>query len=98
IPVAGPINPAVARFLRRIDMKQVTIRRCPVCHNIGNLTSSVTAALKNDQDTNVKVVDGAKGEFTVEVDGRPISKKPGETLPTVHEVIEGVHGKTRAGV
>jgi len=79
-------------------MKQVTIRRCPVCHNIGNLTSMVTAALKNDPDTNVNVVEGEKGEFTVEVDGRPISKKSGETLPTAQNVVKAVHGKARAAV
>jgi hypothetical protein len=41
-------------------MKQVIIRRCPVCPNIGSLTDSVTAALKNEKDVRVQVVDGAK--------------------------------------
>jgi hypothetical protein len=73
-------------------MKQVTIRRCPVCQNIGNLANSVAATLRNDKDTEVQVVDGAKGEFTVEVDGQEVQTLKGEMLPTTDEVVNAVHG------
>lgn len=79
-------------------MKQVTIRRCPVCHNIGNLTNSVTAALRNEKDVRLQVVDGAKGEFTVEVDGRKVSTPTGEMLPTPDEVVNAVRGEVGAAV
>ena len=78
-------------------MKQVTIRRCPVCHNIGGLTNEVSAALKNDTDVKVDVVDGAKGEFTVEVDGQTVSKLSGEMLPTVDEVTRAIRGGVGVG-
>lgn len=78
-------------------MKQVTIRRCPTCHNIRGLADSAAAALKNDKDLNVKIVDGAKGEFAVEVDGRPVSKLSGEMLPTPEEVANAVRGGVGAG-
>jgi hypothetical protein len=78
-------------------MRQVTIRRCPVCHNIRGLTDSVTAALKGDRDLNVNVVDGAKGEFAVEVDGREVSRLSGAMLPTADEVANAVRGSVGAG-
>ena len=79
-------------------MKTVTIRRCPVCQNIRGLTDSVSAALKNEKDAQVSVVDGAKGEFTVEVDGRKVSGPSGETLPTPEEVVRAVRGEAGIGV
>lgn len=79
-------------------MNNVTIRRCPVCHNIGGLTNEVQAALKNDKDVRVSVVDGAQGEFTVEVDGRKVSGPSGEMLPTAEEVTRAVRGEAGAGV
>lgn len=71
-------------------MKQVTIHRCPVCPNIGGLTDSAVAELENEKDVQVQVVDGAKGEFTVEVDGRKVVAPKGEMLPTVDEVVHAV--------
>ena len=78
-------------------MTQVTIRRCPVCHNIGGLTNEISAALKNDTDVKVNVMDGAKGEFTVEVDGQTVSKLSGEMLPTVDEVTRAIRGGVGVG-
>lgn len=78
-------------------MKKVTIRRCPVCANIRSLTDSVTAQLQGDKNLNVMVVDGAKGEFTVEVDGRQVFKPSGEMLPTADEVTQAVRGEVGAG-
>jgi len=40
----------------------------------------------------VRVVDGKTGEFTVEVDGRPITTADGEMMPTVEEVATAARG------
>jgi hypothetical protein len=77
-------------------MKQVVIRRCPDCPNIGSLTDSVVAALENEKDVGVHVEDGAKGEFTVEVDGRKVATPKGEMLPTVNEVVSAVQSNVGA--
>jgi len=51
-------------------------------------------ALKG-QDVRLNVVDGAKGEFSVEVDGQNIYQQAGETLPTPEEVVSAVkNGRT----
>lgn len=73
-------------------MKQVTIRRCPTCASIRSHTDAVVAELKRDPEANVRVVDGKTGEFTVEVDGRPIPTAHGEMMPTVEEVATAVRG------
>jgi hypothetical protein len=78
-------------------MKQVTIRRCPTCSTIGSHTDAVVAELKRDPNLKVQVVDGAKGEFTVEVDGRPVHKMSGEMMPTAEEVATAVRGGVGAG-
>jgi len=67
-------------------MKTVTIHRCPTCHTIGGHTDRLLASLKDDPDLKVDVVDGAKGEFSVEVDGRRIRGKSGEVLRNVSEI------------
>jgi hypothetical protein len=77
-------------------MKQVVIRRCPDCPNIGSLTGSVVAALENEKDVGVHVEDGAKGEFTVEVDGRKVATPKGEMLPTADEVVSAVQSNVGA--
>jgi hypothetical protein len=77
-------------------MKQVLIRRCPTCPNIGSLTDSLLAALGNEEDVQVHVEDGAKGEFTVEVDGRKVATPKGEMLPTVAEVVSAVQSNVGA--
>jgi hypothetical protein len=74
-------------------MKQVTIRRCPVCSNIRSETDAIVAQLRNDRNVKVQVVDGNKGEFTVEVDGQPVSRLTGEMMPTVDEVVAAVRGE-----
>src|SRR5438552_2155192 len=89
---ADRVPEAVALVQKETAMKQVTIRRCPVCPSIGSHASAVVAELKRDPDLNVKVVDGAKGAFTVEVDGRTVSKLTGEMMPTVEEVVTAVRG------
>ena len=51
-------------------------------------------ALRREPGVEVEVVDGAKGEFTVLVDGEAVSRK-GDSLPTPEEVVAAVR---RAGV
>lgn len=79
-------------------MKKVTIRRCPVCANIKTHTEALTAALHTDPDLSVHVVDGAKGEFTVDVDGRKISGTMGENLRSAEEIAAEVRGETVAAM
>ncbi|HEY1187371.1 MAG TPA: hypothetical protein VGE74_06915 [Gemmata sp.] len=79
-------------------MKNVTIRRCPVCQNIGNHTDQVAAQLRNDPNTKVSVVDGNKGEFTVEVDGRRINGTNGDSLRDVSELANEIRGNAASAV
>lgn len=69
-------------------MKTVTIHRCPVCDTIKGKTDRLVADLKDDPDLRVNVVDGSRGEFTVEVDGRRIDGN--ETADLAAE-IRGSH-------
>ncbi|MBN9518065.1 hypothetical protein J0H58_06030 [bacterium] len=73
-------------------MRTVTIRRCPVCPNIGSHSDQLAATLRADPDTTVNVVDGAKGEFTIEVDGRRIEGKSGDSLRDASELTAEVRG------
>jgi len=75
-------------------MKNVTIRRCPTCSNIGSYTDQLTAELRNDPDVKVNVVDGSKGEFTAEVDGRRINGKTGDSLRDASEVAAEIRGQS----
>ena len=49
----------------------------------------MAAALKQEPDLRVDLIDGAKGEFTVLVDGREVIRK-GASLPEVEEVLAAV--------
>lgn len=73
-------------------MRNVTIRRCPTCSNIGSRVDELKTALGNDQDLNVTVVDGNKGEFTVDVDGRRIKGANGSMLRSADEIAADVRG------
>jgi hypothetical protein len=57
----------------------------------------VAASLRKEPGLEVQVIDGAKGEFTVSVDGREVVRK-GDTLPSVEEVLAAVRnaGKAKA--
>lgn len=77
-------------------MKTVTIRRCSTCQNIGSHTDQLAADLRNDPNVRVNVVDGNKGEFTVEVDGRAINAKSGESLRDASELAAEIRGATVA--
>jgi hypothetical protein len=49
----------------------------------------VAATLKQTPGLDVEVADGAKGEFTVLVDGREVARK-GAELPSVEQVVTAV--------
>jgi len=44
----------------------------------------------------VQEVNGAKGEFTVLVDGQEVAKKEGDNLPPVESVVAAVKNAARA--
>jgi hypothetical protein len=50
----------------------------------------VAEALRKEPDVDVQLVDGGRGEFTVQVDGQEASRKKGETLPPVEEIVNAV--------
>jgi len=52
----------------------------------------VAELLRKEPDTQVEVIDGARGEFTVSVDGREVSRK-GESLPEPDAVLAAVRGR-----
>jgi hypothetical protein len=58
----------------------------------------VAASLKNEPGDQVDVVDGARGEFAVLVDGHEVARK-GEDLPPVEDVLAAVRkaGQATAG-
>jgi hypothetical protein len=78
-------------------MKNVTIRRCATCHNIGTHTDQLAADLRTDPDTKVNVVDGSKGEFSVEVDGRKVNGMDGDSLRDPSELANDIRGRKTAG-
>lgn len=73
-------------------MKTVTIRRCPTCSSIGSHTDQLVADLRKDPDVRVNVVDGHKGEFAVDVDGRRVDATDGESLLDVSAIAAEIRG------
>jgi hypothetical protein len=59
----------------------------------------VADALQKEPGVQVELVDGAKGEFTVLVDGQEVATKGGGGLPPVEEVLSAVRkaGPATAG-
>jgi len=55
----------------------------------------VAASLRKEPGLDVELIDGAKGEFTVLVDGREVLRK-GEALPSVEEVQAAVRNAVKA--
>jgi hypothetical protein len=56
----------------------------------------VADLLRKEPDTQVEVVDGERGEFTVSVDGHEVAKKA-ESLPEPDAVLAAVRALTPAG-
>jgi hypothetical protein len=50
----------------------------------------VADALRKEPGLDVQLIDGAKGEFTVQVDGRDVAHKGGESLPSADVVVNAV--------
>jgi hypothetical protein len=73
-------------------MRNVTIRRCPTCQNIGGYTNQLASELRSDPNIRVNVVDGRKGEFTVELDGRGINGYDGESLRDASDLAAEIRG------
>jgi hypothetical protein len=49
----------------------------------------VADVLRREPGVQVQMEDGGHGEFTVLIDGRPVSQK-GDALPSVEEVVAAV--------
>lgn len=73
-------------------MKNVTIHRCPSCPNIGSHTDQLVDELRNDPNVSVNVVDGAKGEFRVDVDGRSVNAMDGDSLMSTSDMAAAIRG------
>jgi hypothetical protein len=50
----------------------------------------VADALRKEPGVNVQIENGARGEFTVLMDGRELVKKQGDQLPPLDEVLTAV--------
>ena len=46
--------------------------------------------LRKEQGFDVQVVDGGKGEFSVDVDGRKVAEKRGDAMPSLDEIKAAV--------
>jgi hypothetical protein len=55
----------------------------------------VADLLRKEPDTQVELIDGNRGEFTVTVDGHEVASK-GETLPEPGTVLAAVRAEQRA--
>ena len=73
-------------------MRNVTIHRCPSCDTIKGRSDELVAELRNDPDVKVEVVDGNKGEFSVEVDGKRIDGTSGDSLKRASELAAEIRG------
>jgi hypothetical protein len=50
----------------------------------------VAETLRRERGTDVELVDGGKGEFSVSVDGQTVARKDGDSMPSPEEVLEAV--------
>ncbi len=50
--------------------------------------------LRKEPDTQVNLVDGSRGEFTVLVDGREVASKQGDNLPDEQQILNAVRSAT----
>lgn len=73
-------------------MHYVTIRRCPICSEIGLRATELAGEIRDDKELNVRVTDGAKGEFGIELDGRWIDGKDGDELRPIDDLAAEVRG------
>jgi hypothetical protein len=73
-------------------MHYVTIRRCPVCPEIGRHAAELAGEIREDKELNVRVTDGAEGEFDIELNGRRIDGKDGDELRPIDDLAAEVRG------
>ena len=46
--------------------------------------------MRQEKGADVEVIDGARGEFTVLVDGREVVRKQGDDLPPADQILAAV--------
>jgi hypothetical protein len=68
----------------------VVIKHCPVCPEVANLAQLVSDALGRNLGVCTGLRDGAKGEFTVLVNGSPVIEESSDTLPAIEDVLAAV--------
>ena len=50
----------------------------------------MAAALRKERDVQVNLIDGSKGELSVEVDGHVVARKTNDKMPDMKEVVDAV--------
>ena len=78
-------------------MNAVTIRRCPICQSIVGHTDQLVTELRK-AGVQVKVVNGNKGEFSVDAAGHPVTTRNGEWLRDVSDLAAEIRGVSAAAV
>jgi predicted Rdx family selenoprotein len=76
----------------------VIIKHCPDCETIVQLAGEAQDALGRTLGVVAGLRDGAKGEFTVLVNGTPAIEETAETLPTIDEILAAVRQGTPEAV
>jgi hypothetical protein len=74
-------------------MKQVTIHRCSECTTLHRKAEELATELRRQPDIQVEIVDGAKGEFNIEVEGQRVTSEA--EFPTGNEVLAVVRGQAK---
>jgi hypothetical protein len=57
----------------------------------------LAAALRQEPDVQVEMVNGNRGELTVLVDGHAVAGKQGDNMPSVDEVVAAVREAAPTG-
>jgi hypothetical protein len=50
----------------------------------------LAAALRKEPDVQVNLIDGARGELSVEVDGHVVARKTNDNMPELNDVVDAV--------
>ena len=73
-------------------MHYVTIRRCPAGSKIGLHAAELAGEIRDDSALNVRVADGAPGEFGIEMEGIWIAGIEGDELKSIDDLAAEVRG------
>jgi predicted Rdx family selenoprotein len=76
----------------------VIIKHCPVCPEIASFAQEASDVLGRNLGITAGLRDGAKGEFTILVNGMPVIEESRDTLPTLEEVLSAVRQGTPESV